>query len=485
MATNNKKQAISGFFWRFFERIGAQGVSFVVSVILARLLAPELFGAVALALVMTAILQVFVDSGLGTALIQKKDADDLDFSTVFYCNIATCVALYVATFLAAPTIARFFEKPELTPTVIRALCLTLLISGVRNVQQAYVSRKMLFRKFFFATLGGTLGSAAVGIGMAYAGFGIWALVGQQLFNAFVGVAILWATVDWRPKLLFSFERLKGLFSFGWKLLVAAVIDAIYFDLRHLVIGKLYTSADLAYYNRGSNLATLTITNVNTAIDSVLLPTMSQVQDDPARVKAMTRRAIKTCAYLIAPIMIGLAVCAEATVSLLLTDKWLPCAPYLRVFCCVFLFYPIHAANKNAIKALGRSDYFLKLEIAQKTVGLLFLVATMRISVMAMAYSLLATTIVWTIINARPNAKLLNYNWFEQMRDFLPNVALAAAMGAVVYFVGWIPLPTFATLALQVATGALVYVGLSAALKLEIFFYLLNTAKEMTRRKKAA
>ena len=279
----NNGTILSGFIWRFLERCGAQLVGFAVSVVLARILAPEAYGTVALITVITVILQVFVDSGLGNSLIQKKDADDLDFSSVFFANIAVCAALYIALFFLAPLIAGFYDNPELTP-YIRVLGITVLVSGVKNVQQAYVSRNMLFKKFFFSTLGGTVAAGAAGIIMALCGFGIWALVAQQVINLSIDTIILWLTVKWRPKRMFSLERLKGLFSYGWKLLVSGLLDTGYAQLCALIIGKKYSPADLAYYNQGQRFPNIIVTNINASIDSVLLPAMSNVNEDKEHVK---------------------------------------------------------------------------------------------------------------------------------------------------------------------------------------------------------
>lgn len=477
----NSKSTITNLLWRFAERCGAQAVSFLVSIILARLLAPEDYGTIALVTVFTTILQVFVDSGLGTALIQKKDADDLDFSSVFYFNLAACLVLYAGIFAAAPAIAAFYDDAALTP-VVRALSLTVVVSGVRNIQQSYVSRHLLFKRFFFSTIGSTLASAVVGIAMAYAGFGVWALVGQSLSNVVTGTIILWATVPWRPRRMFSWQRLKGLLSFGWKLLVSSLLDTGYNNLRSLIIGKLYSSADLAYYNQGDKLPNLVITNINTSIDSVLLPTMANEQDDPARVRSMTRRAIKTSTYVMAPLMMGLAACAEPLVRLMLTEKWLPCVPYLRIFCITYMFWPIHTANLNAIKALGRSDLFLKLEIVKKAVGLVLLLCTMRHGVMAMAYSLLLSSVLSQIINAWPNRKLLRYHYLNQLADILPALLLAYTMGLVVYcvqYLGWGDLPT---LCVQIPAGAAMYSLLSVTFRLEEWNYLKNTVLHSVKRK---
>lgn len=479
--SNTTNKVFSNFIWRFAERCGAQGVTFIVSIVLARLLDPSVYGTVALVTVFTTIMQVFVDSGMGNALIQKKDADDLDFSSVFYFNLTMCSVLYLIMFIAAPFIAAFYKTPELTP-VVRVLSLVLIISGVKNVQQAYVSRNMLFKRFFFATLGGTIGAAVVGITMAYLGCGVWALVAQMLFNTAVDTTILWITVKWRPKKMFSLQRLKGLFSYGWKLLVSSLIDTVYNDLRQLIIGKIYSKSDLAQYNQGKKFPALIVTNINTSIDSVLLPTMSKAQDNAAAVRNMTRRAIKTSTYLMMPFMVGLAVCAEPLVRLILTEKWLPCVPFLRIFCFTYAFYPIHTANLNAIKAMGRSDLFLKLEIVKKIVGLAAILSTMWISVMAMAYSLFVTSILSQIINSYPNKKLLNYSYAQQFKDMLPQICASLFMGAVVYCVQFLGLNSILTLLIQVPVGVVLYVGISKLFHIDSFEYVIATVKGLFAKK---
>ncbi|WP_448863845.1 lipopolysaccharide biosynthesis protein [Dorea sp.] len=471
--SNNK--VISNFIWRFAERCGAQAVQFVVSVVLARLLAPEVYGTIALVTVITTILNVFVDSGMGNALIQKKNADTLDFSTVFYFNIAVCVLLYSGLFICAPWIAGFYKNLSLVP-VIRVLGLTIVISGVKNIQQAYVSKTMQFKRFFFSTLGGTIGAAVIGVWMAYRGYGVWALVAQQIFNTTMDTLILWITVKWRPTREFSFKRLKGLFSYGWKLLASTLLDTVYNNIRQLIIGKMYSSSDLAFYNRGKQFPDLIINNINTSIDSVLLPTMSQEQDDKVRVKAMTRRAIKTSTYIMAPLMMGLAFCGIPIVRLVLTEKWLACVPFMQIFCITSMFYPIHTANLNAIKALGRSDLFLKLEILKKIVGIILLLSTMWFGVMAMAYSLLVSSVLSQIINSWPNRKLLDYGYLEQLKDILPGIVLAVVMGVCVYPVQWIGLSDSIILCIQVVLGAFVYIIGSVLLKLESFNYVWNMVR---------
>lgn len=474
------QKTISNFLWRFAERCGAQLVTFIVSVVLARILAPEAYGQIALITVFTTIMQVFVDSGLGTALIQKKDADDLDFSSVFYFNFVVCLALYAAMFVAAPCIAAFYNDASLT-SIVRVISLTIVISGVKGIQQSYVSRNMLFKRFFYATLGGTIFSAFLGIGLAYAGFGVWAIVAQQLSNTTIDTLILWLTVKWRPKKAFSWIRLKGLLSFGWKMLASSLLDTVYGNIRSLIIGKMYSSSDLAYYDQGKKFPNVIVLNINTSIDSVLLPTLANVQDDAASVKSMTRKAIKTSAYLMAPLMMGLAFCAEPIVRLVLTDKWLPCVPFLRIFCITYMFYPIHTANLNAIKAMGRSDLFLKLEIAKKLVGIALLVSTMWFGVMVMAYSLLVSTVINMIINSWPNRKLLNYAYLEQMKDIFPSIALALLMGCCIKLIELFHLSVVATLLIQIPLGAVIYIGASAAVHLDSFEYLMSVVRPTLKK----
>lgn len=477
-----RQNVVSNLIWRFLERCGSQLVAMVVQIVLARLLAPEIFGTVAKVTIITSILMVFVDSGMANSLIQKKNPDDLDFSSVFYFNLVFCLAIYVLLYFTAPLLSRFYKDEALT-AIIRVLGLTIIVSGVRNVQQAYVSKTLQFKRFFFATLGGTLFSAVLGIAMAYMGYGVWALVAQQLTNVTVNTVILWLTVKWRPKWMFSFQRLGALLAYGWKLLVSGLLETVYMRLREILIAVFYTDADLAYYNRGNSLPLLLVENINSSIDSVLLPVLSDQQDDKERVREMTRRAIRISTYIMMPLMMGLAVCAEPVVRLLLTDKWLPCVPYLRIFCFSYAFYPLHTANLNAIKAMGRSDLFLTLEIIKKVIGVIVLALTVRHGVYAMALSLLFVSVVSQLINAWPNRKLLDYPYVHQLKDMLPSILLSCLMGLCVYPIQWLGWSDWIVLPLQVLCGASIYVLSSLIFRLDSFDYLLSTAKRLLHREK--
>lgn len=298
----------------------------------------------------------------------------------------------------------------------------------------------------------------------------------------IDTAILWITVRWRPQGGFSINRLKSLFSYGWKLLVSSLIDIGYNNIRQLIIGRMYSSADLAYYNRGKQFPNLIISNINSSIDSVLFPTMASVQDNRQNVKEMTRRAIKVSVYVMAPFMMGLAFTAESVVKLVLTKKWLECVSYLRIFCISFMFYPIHTANLNAMKAMGRSDLFLKLEINKKCVGLTLLLSTMWFGPMAMAYSLLVSSVISQIINSWPNRKLLEYGYLEQLRDIIPCILLAVGMGVVVWCVSLTGFSVMVTLLIQVVLGAAIYIAGSALFRIDSFLYLMGILRSFYRTK---
>lgn len=479
---NIKRKTVSGLMWSFFERFGAQGVTFIVSIVLARLLDPAVYGTIAIVTVVLEILDVFVDSGLGNALIQKTDADDTDFSSVFFFNLVASTVMYGVLFFTAPLVAKFFDTAELT-ALIRVMGLSLVFSGVKNVQKAYVARQMCFKRFFYATTGGTIGAAVLGILMAYKGFGVWALVAQSLFNNCLDTLILWVTVKWRPALKFSLRRFMELFAFGWKILTASIVNSVYNNLRQLIIGKLYTTSSLAFYNRGYMVPNVFVSNVNSAIDNVLFPVMSSAQNNVETVKAMTRRSVRVSSYVMWPVMLGIAACASPLVSLLLTDKWLPCVPFVIVFSISYAFNTPQSANLNAIKAMGHSDIYLRVEITKKIIGLAVLIATMWFGPLVMALGNLGFTVICIFVNAFPNRKLLNYSYRQQMADFLPSMLLAGAMFAIVYSLKFLGLTNWLTLLIQVPTGVLIYLIGSKLFKFDSFDYILNTLKSLSKNAK--
>lgn len=476
---NIKTKVITCLIWKFAERILAQLVSLVVSIVLARLLGPAEYGAIAIVNIFIALANVFVVSGFGNSLIQKKDADDTDFSSVFYFNILMSIVVYAVVFFCAPFIADFYTMPILTP-VLRVMGLRLIVAGINSVQHAYVARNMIFRKFFWSTLGGTILSGVVGIIMAYQGFGIWALAAQYMTNTMVDTIVLWFTVKWRPKFLFSLKRLGMMFSYGWKLLVSALLDTGYNELRSLIIGKMYTPSDLAYYNKGKQFPSLVVTNINSSIQSVLFPAMASSQDKSEQVKSMCRRSIRTGSYIMLPMMTGLALVAEPFIKLLLTEKWLPCVPYLQISCFVFALMPIQTANLQAINAMGRSDLFLKLEIIKKVMGIIVLIMVVKHGVMAIALSGIFTTVISSVINSYPNKDLLGYSYLEQIKDLLNGIVPLAAMSIVVFIAGFVCINEIYLLVFQVLSGVITYILFSVLMKNESFIYFLRIVKNFLK-----
>ena len=468
-------KTISGLFWTFAERIGAQAVGFVVSIVLARLLMPEEYGIIAIVWVFINICDVFVNSGLGRSLIQKKNADDLDFSSVFWFSMGMSVVLYLGLFAAAPKIADWYDMAVLAP-VLRVMGLRLILAAVNTVQKAKVSKEMQFRKFFFSTIGGTMISAVVGIAMAFRGLGVWALVAQELTNVLIDTVILFATFNWYPRLMFSLERMKVLLAYGWKVLVTGLIDTFYENFKSLYVGKLYTASDLAYYTRGRQFPYLLVDNVNSSISSVLFPAISSAQDDTVAVKAMTRRAMKTSSYVLTPMLAGLAAVAEPMILLLLTEKWLFCIPFLQIICITCALIPLQTANIQAINALGRSDISLKLNIIKKSFGFAMVLIFARISVKAMVWAGVANSVFALCVNVFPNRKLINYGLWEQLHDVLPNWLLSLAMIVPVRLVSLLNLPLLLELLLMIVVGAVFYGAMSALLKLESFIYIWKLMK---------
>ncbi|MFW6015999.1 MAG: lipopolysaccharide biosynthesis protein, partial [bacterium] len=379
----NKSKVLSSLFWKFMERGGTQGIQFIIQLVLARLLLPEDYGLVALVTIFITIARVFVQSGFNTALIQKKDADEVDFSSVLYLSIFVAGILYIILFFTAPFIAEFYRNPQLI-SILRVLSITLFFGAFNSIQNAFVAKYMIFKKLFYSSLGSIFISGTLGIIAAYAGWGVWALVLQQLVNKISISIILWFTVEWRPVLAFSFKKVKGLFSFGSKLLVSSLLNTLYQDLRSLIIGRIYAPAMLGFYNRGKQFPSLIINNINGSIQSVMLPALSSHQDNRNRVKNMVRRSIVTSSYIVLPAMVGLAVVAEPLVKIILTDKWLPAVPFLQIFCVSSALMPIHTANLQAINALGRSDIFLKLEVIKKITGLIILLSSVPFGIYAIA-----------------------------------------------------------------------------------------------------
>ena len=430
--TSLKAKVAKGAMWTLIEKLSTQVVSFVVGMILARLLTPDDYGTVALTAIFFTVAGVLVDGGFGNALIQKKDADDLDFNSVFYLNLALSILAYVALFCTAPLIAGFYKVPELT-SIVRVAAISLIFNAVNAIQNAELTKKMLFHLSFRVSMITCIVSAVCGVILAFMGYGVWALVWSTLISGFAGVIARWFIIAWRPKLVFSFARLKPLFSYGWKMAVSAVIDQFFVHLNGLLIGKFYSKADLAYVNKGNSLPSLAMNEVDATLGRVSFPAMVLLQDDKAKLRDAMRKMIQCSTFLVFPLMVGIAACSYSLLRLLFGSQWTPAAPYMMLACFTFALWPFHTINLRGIMAVGRSDVFLKLEILKKTLKLIVILLAFRYGVFVfMAVSAFALGPLGVLINAWPNTKLLGYTIGMQIMDVLPTALICAAEAVVVF-----------------------------------------------------
>ena len=475
---SSKQKVAGGLFWSYGERIMAQLVSLIVSIVLARLLDPENYGVISIVMIFITFCDAIVTGGFGNAIVQKKDADELDVNTMLCCSVATSILLYIIIFCAAPYIASFYNMPIIRP-ILRVLGLRLLISGVNSIQRAWIQKRMLFKRFFISTSFGTIISAVVGISMAYMGKGAWALVGQYLTNSFIDTTVLLITNDWKPRLQFSWKRAKEMLSYGWKVLVTTVVYTIEGDLRSLIIGKKFGSADLAYYDQGKKFPNLLVTNINTSISNVMFPVLSESQNDPTRLKQLCRRAVRIGIYLLSPLLIGLMGVADTFVIAILSEKWAPCIPFLRILTLVFLVRPFTTTCQQSILSVGRSDITLKIEIIVNAVaiGILFYSVFILESVLGIAIGTLIAELVSMGMFMYYENKIIRYSYKEQLQDLLPSLGLATVMGVIVYIVHFLPIYKGLALILQVVIGAAFYFAASYVLQFEPFVYLVGMLKE--------
>ena len=457
------RKIINSFIWKLLERFCSQVISLLVTIVLARILLPNEFGIIAIILVFIELANVIIDGGLNTALIQKKDADDIDFSTILYFSLILASILYAILFFSAPPIAKFYNNIQLI-SILRILSINIFLNSFNAIQRAYIARHMLFDRLFYCNLLATILSGCIGIGMAYSGWGVWALVGQQITSQLVLNITMWFVVKWRPLFTFSYQRFKGLFDYGWKIFATNMIIAIYENVRSLIIGKLYQPAILAYFDRGKQIPNLIIYNINISLQTILLPTFANIQDDRERVKQIMKRSIELVNSVILPILVGMAVCAKPLVILLLTEKWLPAVPFMQIFCVAFMMIPIQSANMSAIKALGYSGITLKVEILKKIIETIILIVSFLINVYAVAWGIVLYNVLCIVINLYPCKKLLNYGLMEQVKDVMPYFGISAIMGCCIYAASLFKFQVAPLLCIQVVLGIAVYVLFNAIFK---------------------
>ncbi len=479
--TEMKQKVVRGLLWKLLENGGAQGIQFAIAILLARLLTPAEYGTVGLIMIFITIANVIVQNGFSTALIQKKKADQTDFSSVCYFDLLVALIMYVLLYGAAPGIAKFYGIPKLRP-IVRVLAVVLFPGAVISVQTAYVSRKLEFKGLFLSTLAASVVSGLFSIWMAWTGVGVWAMVGQQLSYYFVLMGALFFTVSWKPVRSFSWRRIREMFSFGWKLLTAALIDTLFNNLYGLIMGKIYDEELLGVYSRGDQFPKLIVNNLGAAVQSVLLPAFSSRQGETAQVRHMVRRAIRLSSFLVLPMLFGLLAVADTLVLALLGEKWLGCVPFLRIMCVAYSFWPIHITNLQAINAVGRSDVFLKLEIIKKAMSFCGLLVGIRFGPLVLVSIKAGLDFLCTFVNAWPNKKLLGYSIFSQWMDIMPSLFLSLVMCMFVYGLRFVlPGGVWVKLLGQIFAGVLAYILLAKLFRMESFEYLWETVKNQVRR----
>lgn len=474
MSSAKTTSVVKGVIWSFAEKISAQFVSFLVSVVLARILSPDDYGLVSMILVFITISDVFVNSGFTSALVQRKNASTLDFSTVYYSSQALSILIYIAIFFLAPFVGDFYSRTELV-FLLRVFALKIPIGVLNSVQHAYVSRTMQFKKFFFSSLAGVVASGFIGISLAILGYGVWALIAQYISLTIVDTIVLFFTIKWHPTFEYSFKEALSLMSFGWKILLSDLSGTFFGQLRSLIIGKVYSSADLAFYDKGTQIPSLVSNNLGNAVSSVLFPAMSNVSDDIAGVKQLCRKAISMMSYIISPVMFGIAATADLLIVLIFTDKWAASIPLIKVLSIAYSFGTIGLVPLQAIKAIGRSDIVLKLEFIKKPVFVLLLLVGVNFGLLPTAVTMLLYELYGFIINSFELKRHLGYSLKEQFNDIFPSIFMSSIMLMLVSLIS-LHFPMLLLLFIKIVVGVFIYLLLSLILRNQSYFILLSLIK---------
>lgn len=451
-----KEKTVKGFVWSSIDRFSGQAIQFVFSILIARLLTPEDYGVIAMLGVFLAVSQTFIDSGFGTALIRKIDRTEVDFSTVFYFNIIVAIVFYLILFFLAPVIAGFYHTPLLEP-VTKVISLSLIISSLSGIHNSKLSIAIDFKTKAKASILSALITGLVGLWMAYAGYGVWALVVQNLCLRVIWTFMMWIFVKWRPQLVFSWESFKELFSFGSKLLASGLLDTIYNNLYTIVIGKVFSPTILGVYSKANSLAQFPSFNITSVVQTVSFPVLSTIQNEEERLADVYKRLLKLSAFIVFPLMVGLSAVADSFIRIILTDKWVETIPILQIICFSMMWYPINSINLNVLQVKGRSDYFLKLEVIKKVQGVLFLCLTVPMGIIPMCFGNIINTLLNLIWNTYYTKKLINYGFLEQMKDLLPILIHSLVMGGIVVLIVNYMMTIWLKLIVGVLCGMIYYI----------------------------
>ena len=455
-----RKKIVHGVFWQGLERFGNHGITFIISIILARLLTPKQFALVTLSAVLITIASNIIESGLPKALVQKKDIDEIDCNSIFYFNIIMGLLMYGLIYPLAPFVAHFYNQPKLT-SLTRIIALSLIVTSFASIQRTLLDKRMDFHLSFRISWLAQIPAGIIGIVLAYKGLGVWSLVAQQLTRNLLNTALLWFFVKWRPKRVFNLSRLKRLFSFSWKLLCSQLLNTIYNDIYTLVVGKLFSLEILSFSRRGRHLPALSMNLINKTIGTVLFPAFSKIQDDKLKMRELAKRGLKNIMFLVIPAISLLFVTARPLITILYSTKWLPSVAFLQITCFSIVIFPFHTMNLQIMTACGRSDYFLYIEIFKKVETLFIIFIFYRFGIIIMTCYLAANSYLLLIVNGWPNRKLIGYPPWRQFADILPFFLIAAIGVGIAQVTRLFPQNDWLLLFTNVIIFSIVYFGLAA------------------------
>lgn len=452
------KKVKNGVIWTFLERISTKAVQFILQLILARLLVPEDYGLCAILLAFINIATILINSGLPTALIQKEGVKSIDFSSVFYISFTLSCFFYLILFFSAPRIALFFNDSRLD-SLIKVISITLIIGSYNSVQMTVMSKQLAFRKLFYANIIAIIISASISIIMAYNNYGVWSIVYQYIINRIAVTILLSIQIKWYPKLEFSFQRIKVLFSFGWKCMTSSLLSNVITDIYTATIGKFFTKAELGTYDTGTKIPSTISETFSSSLGSVLFPAFSTIQSDRPKLKSYVKKANIISSFLLFPIMFTAAALAKPIICILLSDKWINAIPFFQLACILYAFYPLHIANIQAINAIGRSDISLKNEITKKAIDILFLFIMIHISLIYVAIGRVATSLIALWINTIPSKKFLNYPTMEQIKDIYKSLLISLILAYFISYIDaqYITEPGILPLTICILSSVLLYV----------------------------
>lgn len=459
-----KNKTIKGASWSFVDNIASQGITFLVGLVLARLLSPEEYGLIGIIIIFIAVFNSIVDSGFSNALIRKNDAKDIDYNTVFVTNLILSIILFVILYVIAPTISNFFNQSQLT-SLLRVMGVIVIINAFAIIQRTILVKKVDFKTQTKVSLISSISSGVIGIGMAINEYGVWSLVGQQISRQFLNSVFLWVYSKWYPKLQFSIKSFKELFAFGWKLLVSGLIDTVWREIYQVVIGKCYSPVALGHYTRSQQFASICSSNLTTVIQRVSFPILSSLQEDKERLKNGYKRIIKVTMLVTFTLMLGLAGIAKPLILSLIGEQWLPCVPFLQIICLNMMLYPLHSLNLNILQVQGRSDLFLKLEIIKKFIAIGPLLLGVFVDIYWMLGGSVLTGFISYYLNAYYSGPFLNYSIKEQVKDILPSFGVSMMMAIPVFAMSFIPLNPIILLLVQIIVGAAITIGICEVTKL--------------------